>query len=52
MTKGTVDGMDSFKFVTLSDNQNIPGMIKFKDLELTEVLNVSKRLEWRVGEKY
>lgn len=41
VTQGTVDGVNSLDFVTLSTDQNLPGKISFENLELTEVLNVS-----------
>lgn len=41
MTEGTVDKVDSSKFIVLSDDQNIPGTITFETLQLTEELNVS-----------
>lgn len=44
---GKIDGVDTKNIITLSSNQQeIPGTITFKDIEVVQELNVSKERKW------
>ncbi|CAG9819512.1 unnamed protein product [Phaedon cochleariae] len=43
-TAGTIDGIDTEQLVTLTTNQEIPGKLIFKDIELKEELNVTGKI--------